>query len=216
MAGHPAQLKDLAHRVGGAIAQLAALQSDLLRALDDADGVQANLHGLFCLPVPSRQRQALEPWQTVSHRVQIGFEPGAEVGLAAEPKLDHSLSPESCLGSVTIDYRGQSQYLCLAAWCSWNDIAAAERFQLGVYGVPSRPVSCRVVLRLPEAGGRERDVELSAFTLDPAERANAPSGAVELPQDVDLDRERFPLLVIHFDTRRELEIRLDYLSLYFA
>jgi hypothetical protein len=210
------QLKDFALQVGDAIAKLVSLQSDLLRAYNQSDGVQAALLGFFCQPVPASLRQLVEPWQTVSRRVQIGFEPTAEVQLTVEPKPDHSLSPEACLNTVTITYSGQSQYLCLAAWCTWADVEAAQRYQLGVYGVPNRTVSCRAALRLPEKGGTDRDVELSLFTLRPEERACNPSGPVLLPGDMEVDRERYPMLVIRFDTRLDLEIRLDYISVYFA
>ena len=210
------QLKDFASRVADVIAKLVSLQSDMLRALSESDGVQAALVGFFTQPLPARLRQPVEPWQTLSHRVQLGFDPGADVQLTVEPKLDHSLSPESCLNTVTIEFRGESQYLCLGAWCSWADVAATQRYQLGLYGVPDRPVSCNLVLRLPKKGGGEVDVQLSSFDLRPEERACNPSGPVLLPDDMEIDRDQNPLLLIFFDTRHDLELRLDYISVYFA
>jgi hypothetical protein len=208
-----AHLKELAVHVGDVLAKLLAVQSDLFQALNQSDGAQAALLGFFCQPVPVRLDQALKPWQQVSTRVQVGFEESADVHMMVQPKVDHSISPR--LNPVTIRYRGQSQYLCIAAWCGWTDVEAVQGYQLGVYGVPDRTVSCRAVLRLPKKGGGEGDVQFSSFDLRPRERAWHRSGALHLPDDMEVDRERHPLLLLIFDTRGDLEIRLDYISVYF-
>ena len=95
-------------------------------------------------------------------------------------------------------------------------MGAAQRYQLGIYGVPNRPVPCRAVLRMPANDGGNRDIELGSFTLRPGERACNRSGPVALPEDLEVDRERYPLLMIFFDPQVDLELRLDYISAYFA
>ena len=90
---HASQLRDFVLQVGDAIAKLVSLQADLLRALNQSDGVQAALLGFFSQPVPAHLGQAVEPWQDWSPRVKVGFEQGADVRITVEPKVDHSLSP---------------------------------------------------------------------------------------------------------------------------
>src|SRR4051794_41961673 len=101
-----AQLKEIALNLGDAIAKLLSLQADLLRTIGDADGVQAALIELFSQPAPLSVSQSAEPWQKVAPRVLLGFEPGAKVAWTVEPKLYHSLSPASCLNTLTIGYGG--------------------------------------------------------------------------------------------------------------
>ena len=36
------------------------------------------------------------------------------------------------------------------------------------------------------------------------------------PEDLEIDRDRRPLLLLFFDTERDLQIRLDYINIYFA
>jgi hypothetical protein len=210
-----ANLRDCASRIARVIGELASLQSELMRAANEAEGVQARLIGFFSQPITARVPQPVRPYTPLSTGVHLGFEEGANVQLSVEPKLDHSLSPEACLNTVTLRYGGGSRYLSLEAYCSWLDFAGAQRYQLGIYAEPDRVVSCQAVLRLPQKGG-EFDVPLSTFDLRPDDRACNPSGSLRLPDDREIDRERYPLLLLLFDTERDLQIRLDYINIYFA
>jgi hypothetical protein len=209
-------LKALASRVGELVGRVVSLQSELLDALGLADGVQARLTGFFCQPIPVRLRQEVEPYKQLAPGVHIGFEKGADVHLTVEPKIDHSVSPEACLNTVRLSYSGASQFFTLEAFGSWSDLSGMQRYQLGVYAMPDRTVSCRAVLRLPRKGGDFVDQQFSAFELRPDERACNPSGPLLLPEDLEVDRDRKPQLLIFFDTRHDLEVRLDYINLYFA
>lgn len=216
MTEHTASLKEFALRAGEIVGRMISLQSDLLSALGLAEGVQARLTGFFCQPIPARLRQSVEAYAPLSPGVHFGFQKGADVQLTVEPKMDHSLSPENCLNTVTIRYTGASQFLALEAYCSWSDLSGAQRYQLGVYALPDRNVSCQAMLRLPKKGGDAVDYQFSSFDLRPEERACNPSGPVVLPEDFEVDRERDPQLLIFFDTQHDLELRLDYISIYFA
>jgi hypothetical protein len=209
-------LRNLAFRIGRMVGELASLQLELMRAVNDTEGVQAKLIEFFSQPITGRANQTVTPWQQLSPGVQLGFDSGADVKLAIAPKLDHSRSPERCLNSVTVTYTGGSRYLCLGAWCSWLDLHGTQRFQLGIYGEPDRVVSGQAILRLPQQGGGEFDALLSSFDLRPDDRACNPSGSLRLPADREIDRERYPLLLLFFDTERDLQIRLDYINIYFA
>jgi hypothetical protein len=213
---HASILKELALRVGEVVARMVSLQSDLLSALGLAEGVQARLTGFFCQPTAGRLRQPVERYRPLSPGVHIGFDKSADVQLTVEPKLDHSLSPESCLNTITLSYTGTSRFLSLEVYCSWADFSGAQRYQLGVYGVADRPVSCRAVLRLPKKDGGFVDQQFSSFELRPNERTRNSSGPLLLPEELELDRERKPQVLFLFDPSNDLEIRLDYINLYFA
>ena len=103
-----------------------------------------------------------------------------------------------------------------AAWACWADFEAAERYQLGLYGGPDRQLSCRVVLRLPQEGGGDRDVQFCSFDLRPGERAHNATGALSLPDDLHLDRQRPPLLLLLFNSQAPFDMQIDYISIYFA
>lgn len=216
MAEHTAILKELALRVGEVVGRMVSLQADLLSALDLAEGVQARLTGFFCQPMAGRLREPVERYRPLSPGVHLGFETSAEVRLTVEPKTDHTLSPETCLNTLRLSYSGASRFLSLEAYGSWADFSGAQRYQLGVYAVPDRRVSCRAVLRLPKKGGGFVDQQFSSFELHPNERARNPSGPLLLPEELEMDRERKPQLLIFFDTQSDLELRLDYINLYFA
>lgn len=211
-----ADLKEVALNLGDAIAKLLSLQADLFRVLGDADGIQATLVELFSEPVPLSVSLSPEPWQKVASRVQLGFEHGAKVTWMVAPKLYHSLSPDSCLNTLTIGYGGGSPYICLAAWASWADFETAERYQLGFYALPDRPLSCQAVLRLPQEGGGDRDAQFCSFDLRPGERAHNATGPLSLPDDLQFDRQRPPMLLLLFDSQAPFEMQIDYVSLYFA
>jgi hypothetical protein len=187
-----------------------------MRTVNETEGVQAKLIGLFSQPITGRLNQTVGHWQQLSPGVQLGFDSGADVKLTIAPKLDHWRSPERCLNSITITYTGGSRYMCLGAWCSWLDLYGMQRYQLGVYAEPDRVVSCQAIVRLPQKGGGEFDVLLNNFDLRPDDRACNPSGPLRLPDDPEIDRERSPLFLLFFDTARDLQIRLDYINIYFA
>ena len=209
--------KQFALRVGNVLVELLSLQSDLLKVLaDDAEGIQARLSGFFSQLVPARLRQPVTAYTPLSPGVHLGFEAGATAQLTVEPKADFSLSPESCLNTVTVSYSGTSRWYTIEAYCLWSDFAAAQRYQLGVYAVPNRLAACQVILRLPEKDGSFIDHQFCVFELRPHERACNPSGAFALPDIGNVNREQPPQLILLFDTTSDLEIRFDYLSLYFA
>jgi hypothetical protein len=206
----------MALRVGEVAGRAVSLQSRLLSALGLAEGVQARLTGFFCQPILACLRQPVEAYRTLSPGVHIGFQGGAEVQLTVEPKIDHSLSPESCLNTVRLSSRGASPFLTLEAYCSWAEISGVQRYQLGVYAVPDRTVACRAVLRVPKKDGGFVDHQFSTFELHPDDRARNPSGPLLLPEDLEMVRDRNPQLLLFFDTANDLDLRLDYINLYFA
>ena len=216
MTNDPVLLKKLASRAGELVGQMVSLQSDLLNAADLAEGFQARLTGFFCQPIPSRLHQVMEPYRPLSPGVHFGFEEGAQVRVTVEPKMDHSLSPEACLNTIALKFTGTSRYLTLEVYGSWADLNHAQRYQLGVYAVPDRTVSCSAALRLPKMGGGFVDQQFSTFVLRPDERACNPSGALLLPEDFDMDSESRPLLLIYFDTNHDLDVRFNYINLYFV
>jgi len=213
---HTASLKEFAaaRRRDCRTNDLAAIRS--VERARPCRGGSGELTGFFCQPIPARLRQSVEAYAPLSPGVHFGFQKGADVQLTVEPKMDHSLSPENCLNRLRSDTREPASFWPLRPYCSWSDLSGAQRYQLGVYALPDRNVSCQAMLRLPKKGGDAVDYQFSSFDLRPEERACNPSGPVVLPEDFEVDRERDPQLLIFFDTQHDLELRLDYISIYFA
>ena len=81
--------------------------------------------------------------------MHLGFEPSGRVELETRPKDDFTRSPDACLDTLVVDYRGPSRWLTIEAEFGWPELAGAHQFQIGLYARPDRDVTCRVVLRIP-------------------------------------------------------------------
>jgi peptidoglycan/xylan/chitin deacetylase (PgdA/CDA1 family) len=204
-----------AARLDALIGEFVSLHAELLQAAPSPT-LDKVLVGLVSQPLISRTDLRIEPYQPITPGVVIGFEKSAEVHLAVEPKRDHTRSPESCLNTLTLSFKGTSQWLTLEAYFEWSEFCSAKRYQLGFYGEPNRTVRCRTALRLPQSGGTFIDHDVVQFNLTEGSRSFNGGGELMLPQLTNIDLGSKPSLLFFFDTNADLTIEFDYLTLHFA
>ena len=148
--------------------------------------------------------------------MQIGFEPSATVHLTVQPKDDFGRSPDNCLNAIVLNFSGSSRWLTLEFPLSWEEFRNAHRFQLGVYAQSDRPVVGEAVLRLPGPDGDTVDHRFADFLLADTARSAHQRGEFVLPDLSRVDANQRPKLILFFDTKANLTLRIDYLTVYFA
>lgn len=212
----PAPAVSLASRLDALIGEFVSLQNQLLNASGATPTLPQRLAKLFAQPITGTMRRILEPGAQLAPGVRVCFDPGADVQLTIEPKPDHSTSPESHLNTIELDFRGPSGWLAFEFALEWADILAAERFQLSLYARTDRVVACSATLCLPSKSGHTIDADLANFTLHPGDRHAAPSGAVAIPDFIELNTRERPRLLLSFDPSADLNVILNYFNIYFA
>jgi hypothetical protein len=199
------------------VGEFVALHSQILTVGAQAPTLQAKLAQLFRQPLTGKMKKNLGPYEALSGGICVGFEKAARVTLEVEPKLDHSLSPESCVNTLDFSFIGPSRWLSLELAGEWADICSAKRYQLGIYGTVSRSIMGRAVLRLPGMDGKHIDEVFANFELGRDRRNLNKSGELPHIDFVNIDTDKRPTLLIFLDTKEmpELVFKLNYLSVYF-
>jgi hypothetical protein len=174
------------------------------------------LTGLFSEQVLVGVRQAVVPYRDVVPRVHLGFEDSARVTFEMHPKEDFSRSPDKCLNTVVLDYRGPSRWFTIEAPVSWAELGGAGQYQVGIYGRPNRELHCRVVLRVPQGDGANEDFRCCDLVLAPEGRPAHGRGQLKRLDMNTADAGRQPKLLFFFDANQDLHLELDYLTAYFA
>ena len=213
---HPAYQQQLAAELDTLVGQFVRLQNRLLSGANAPVTLQRRLASLFALPVTGNVTRLIKPEQEIISGTVLSFEHPSTVTLSVEPKVDHSLSPESYLNTIGISFDGESQWRMLATNLEWSELSLAERFQFSIYAHSNRVVSCDLALRLPRRGVPPLEVPLASFVLRPGERNAVASGPLVLPDFIELDTTQSPQFAVFFDTDEDLSLTFHYLNCYFA
>jgi hypothetical protein len=104
-----------------------------------------------------------------------------------ENKKDHSVSPETFLNIISLSYQTPSRWLTIEIPLEWKEVCAAQEFLLSVYAEPSRPLSCRAVIRLPRFSEGHADYEFARLDLSVGGRHANRAGRLALPDLVETD-----------------------------
>jgi peptidoglycan/xylan/chitin deacetylase (PgdA/CDA1 family) len=213
---HPDYVRSLSARLDLLIGEFVKLQTQLLKSLGGPVSLQQRLTALFGCPLTGKITRVAVPGEEISPGIVLNFADNARVALTVEPKVDHSLSPDSYLNKLSLAFTGSSEWLELRVAVDWSDLSLAEHFQLCLYAQPSRSVSCGAVLRLPRKSAEPFDLGFANFELHPGERNAVLSGDLRLPDFVELDTGRNPSLIFSFGTENDLSLVLHYINFYFA
>jgi hypothetical protein len=163
-------------------------------------------------------RRDVAPYHQLAPGVHLGFEPSGLVGLETRPKDDFTRSPDACLNTLVVDYRGPSRWLTIEAEFGWPELAGARQFQIGLHARPDRDVTCRVVLRIPRGGEDSEDFEdvvLCELALARERRSAHGRGNLGL-LPLGAPPARPPKLLVFFDAGDDLHMAIDSLTAYFA
>jgi peptidoglycan/xylan/chitin deacetylase (PgdA/CDA1 family)/SAM-dependent methyltransferase len=212
---HPDYATSLASRLDVLIGEFISLQTQLLNS-SAAPPLQKRLCALFQQPVTGRTSRELDSYAEIGPGIVVGFENTANVLLTVEPKRDHAVSPETHLNTVELAFRGTSRWFSIELVLDWADISSAKRYQISVFARPSRTVSCQMALRLPRKDGQTRDLNVAQFELASEGRNANKSGELQLPDFVELDTQKVPKLLVFFDSKEDLILKLNYMNIYFA
>jgi peptidoglycan/xylan/chitin deacetylase (PgdA/CDA1 family)/SAM-dependent methyltransferase len=206
----------LAARLDQLIGEFVALQTELLEAAASESELQKAFRELFSRPVIGAASDALKPYQEISSGILVGFEESAKVQWHVENKKDHSISPESFLNIVSLNYQAPSRWLTIEIPLGWKEVCAAQEFLLSVYAEPSRPLGCWAVIRLPHSCGGYADHEFARLDLHVGGRHANRAGRLALPDLVETDLSRHPRLLLFFDAAADFTLRISYLNCYFC
>ena len=213
---HPDYAHQLASRLDALVGEFVKLQNQLLNDSKSPLTLQKKLAALFALPVTGKVTRAVQTGQEIVAGVQVTFDEGASLNIWVEPKADHSLSPDTYLNTLGLNFSGHSEWLTLEIALEWRELSLAQRFQLGLYAQPNRAVNCETALRLPRRGADPVEVMLASFTLHSDERNATASGDLALPDFIELDTTQKPHLLLFFDTEADLSMVIHYFNVYFA
>lgn len=170
----------------------------------------------FAERVPVAVRTAILPYRDIVSRVQLGFESSATVELEMRPKDDFTRSPDQCLNTIILDYRGQSRWLTIEVSMDWAELQLVDRYQVGIYARPNRPVGCRVALRIQRNDGTFKDFSICKLVLAPSDRAAHSHGHFQPPVADEFGSQSQPKLMFFMDSDADLQLVVDYLRVYFA
>ena len=132
------------------------------------------------------------------------------------PKDDFSRSPDRCLNTVILDYKGPSRWFTIEVPVSRDELSGAGQYQVGLYGRPDRELHCRVVLRVPQDETTAEDFRCCDLVLAPEGRSAHGRGQLNRPGKGIPDHGHQPKLLFFFDANQDLHLELDYLTAYFA
>jgi carbamoyltransferase len=211
----PDRSRPTASRLDEMVGQTLALRRELLAAVASPAPVAQRLQRLFTA-ADVRRTGAVEPYRDIAGGVWIGFQPTATVELRIAPKEDDVASPDGFLNTVRIAFTGRSTFLSLEAPVAWSELCDCDHFQLALCAEPSRPVSCEAALRVFRRDGSFLDLSFARFSLQPGRRNANKFGNLSLRDLLGIAATRPPLLLIFFDTAGSLDLRLDYINLYFG
>lgn len=217
MTNEPQNSLQLAAQLDRLIGQFVSLSTQLLDLNSDRRGVQARLNRVFREPLTGSVTRELYPYDRLASGMCMGFENGARVSVTVQPKLDFGTSPEDCVNTLKINFAGPSRYLSFEFGCDWEELTSITRYQLGIYGTANYVVPGRAVLRFPTQGDSFKDVLLAEYTLSSDRRNFNQSGTVPGVDFISLDPNRKPTILFEVATANlaDLDLRLDYLSLFF-
>jgi hypothetical protein len=177
---------------------------------------ERNVGGALSDPAKRGDFAEVKPYVDIAPGVQLGFERGNTASISIGEKADPSRSPETCVNQLVFSFSGSSRWLTLEIAGGWDDLDRAAQFQLGIYAKPSRIVDCRAVVRLPLGEVESEDVELASFRMPDGDACFNRTGSMRALESRRPEVARPPKLILFFDNRGALSLRLDYLTAYFA
>jgi hypothetical protein len=108
---HPDFARSLSARLDLLISEFVKLQTQLLKSVGGSVSLQQRLTALFGCPLTGKVSRVAVPGEEISPGIVLSFADDARVALTVEPKLDHSLSPESYLNKLSLVLTGSSEWL---------------------------------------------------------------------------------------------------------
>lgn len=209
--------RHLAARLDALVGEFIALHLDILSSQDAGPSTSERvLKSFFSDPLLASNKTPIKAYSELVPDVRIGFEATSNVLLTVQPKQDFSRSPESCLNTIWISFSGMSRWLTLELSINWEEFREAKRYQFGLYAQPDRPLTGQVTLRLPLKSGGHIDHRFAEFRLSERDRNVHRTGALRLPDMSEADPKERPRILFFFDSTSDLNLRLDYLTTYFA
>jgi glycosyltransferase involved in cell wall biosynthesis len=205
-----------AARLDALVGEFVSLHMTMLQSQGRTVPHETALGVLFSEPMLAASEVAVKAYSDIVPGVQIGFEPTGSVLITLQPKQDFSRSPDSCLNMLSMSFSGTSRWLTLELALGWEQLRDSTRYQFGLYAQPDRPVTGKAVLRLPRKAGGTFDHRFAELRLSETGRSCHRSGALRLPDLSETDPERRPRLLFFFDSKANLTLRVDYLTLYFS
>jgi glycosyltransferase involved in cell wall biosynthesis len=206
----------LAARLDALVSDFISLHTELVANQAGPATRETALAALFSEPMVAASEQSVTPYSQIIPGVQIGFEPTAKVFVTVQPKQEFSRSPDTCLNTLTINFTGTSRWLTLEVVLSWGQLQAADRYQFGLYAQPNRTAVGKAVLRFARKGGGMIDHRFAELRLSSSDRSCHRRGALRLPDLSEADKDMPPKLLFFLDSKSDLTLRVDYLTVYFS
>jgi glycosyltransferase involved in cell wall biosynthesis len=185
-------------------------------SVSGADRLAHRLVGLFTEKLLVGVRRTVTAYEDLAPGVHLGFETTAAVQLEMRPKTDFSRSPDACLNTLVLDYRGPSRWLTIESAVPWAEVAGARQFQVEIHGRARRSLGCRVVLRLPKNDEAFEDATLCDLTLGPDGRPAHGRGSLPIAPPVPRPDGTEPKLLFFFAAAADIHLELDFLNAYFG
>ena len=177
------------------------LQVELLNDSRTPMTAQRRIARLFSMPVTGRVARSVRPGEHLIEGVRVSFEESANLNLLVEPKMDHSLSPESYLNTLRFELSGKSDWFTVSLAPDWRELSLLKHFQLSLYANSSRDVTFEAALRLPRRGNPPHECMFSVMRLPAHSHHAVKSGEISLPDFINFDVTQAPELVFFFDSR---------------
>jgi glycosyltransferase involved in cell wall biosynthesis len=206
----------LAARLDVLVGDFISLHMSMLRSQARPAARETALSTLLSEPMIAASEQAVKPYSAIVPGVQIGFEPTGKVLITVQPKQEFSRSPDSCLNVLTISFSGTSRWLTLEVALDWEQLQDASQYQFGLYAQPDRTVIGKAVLRFARKAGGVIDHRFAELHLSETGRSCHRRGALRLPDLSEADKDRQPRLLFFFDSKSDVTLRVDYLTIYFS
>ncbi len=217
MAIHPDYAQNLAAQLDKLVSDFISLHSKILLANEPKTSLPYRIAKIFREPTTSNIKKQLEPYSKLTSDVVIGFENEANVILNVTPKENQNISPDNYLNTLSFSLTGSSRWLTIEIPCQWADISSSNRFQISAYGTADKTFLAQLLIRIMKIDGTAHDINLANVELSSNQIHLNASGEFKLPDFIDINCDRLPLLIFLADTRgmSDFEFRLNYFSAYF-
>jgi hypothetical protein len=167
--------------------------------------------GLLARPGKASGPEPLAPYQEVAPGVRIGFEPSANVMLAVSPVS--GAREVDGTRRLILDYRPPSGWLSIEFSITWDELKHAQQYRFELSGRASRPMPCRVVLKLPQADGTSEEVRLCDILMTTADRSARGAGYLRKLFKPGSEDSCPSKIILFLDASAALHLELDDLAI---
>ena len=214
---HPDYAHNLAAQLDKLVSDFISLHSRILLTNEPKTSLPYRIAKLFREPITGEIKKELQPYSKLMSDVVIGFENEANVILNVTPKDNQNISPNNYLNTLSFLLTGNSRWLTIEIPCQWADISSSNRFQISVYGTSDKAFLAQLLIRIMKNDGTAQDINLANVEVSNNQVHLNAAGEFKLPDFIDINCDRLPLLIFLVDTRGmpDFEFRLNYFSAYF-